>query len=103
MLIKERFDALKAERAAADAAPPSLTDRGTGTLERRREACAVLDCPPDLSDVLARAEAELRRRVFDAYRLSVAIDKQRHSTAREGVSSAFTRPVTFRASSLMSP
>lgn len=88
MLIKERVDALKAEHAAADAALPSLTDRGTGTLERRREACAVLDGPPDLSDALARAEAKLRRRVFDAYRLSVAIDNNALNCTVKGSSRA---------------
>jgi hypothetical protein len=55
-------------------------------------ACAVLDGLPDLSDALARADPELRRRVFDASRLSVAIDKnaaQIHVKAL--VSSAFKK------------
>jgi hypothetical protein len=69
-----------------------LTDRGTGAAIDVDDACAVLDGLPDLSDALARAEPELRRRVFDAFRLSVAIDKnaaQIHVKAL--VSSAFTK------------
>ena len=59
---------------------------------------AVLNGLPDLSDALASAEPELRRRVFDAFRLSVAIDKnaaQIHVKAL--ISSAFTRARDFES------
>jgi len=56
------------------------------------DACAVLDGLPDLGDALARAEPELRRRVFDAFRLSVAIDKNAAQIPVKAlVSSAFTK------------
>jgi hypothetical protein len=100
-----RVERLKAERAAADRALAELEgSRNGATSIDVDDACPVLDRLPDLAAAPARAEPELRRRVFDAFRLSVAIDKnaaQIHVKAL--VSSAFTKPATFRASSLMSP
>jgi hypothetical protein len=92
-LVKERVERLKSERAAADGALAELDgSRNGATSIDVDDACAVLDGLPDLAAALARADPELRRRVFDAFRLSVAIDKnaaQIHVKAL--VSSAFTK------------
>jgi site-specific DNA recombinase len=92
-LVKERVERLKAERAEADGALAELNGSRNGAAAIDVDnACAVLDGLPDLRDALARAEPDLLRRVFDAFRLSVAIDKnaaQIHVKAL--VSSAFTK------------
>jgi len=55
-------------------------------------ACEILDSLPDLTEALAAAEPELRRRVFDAFRLSVSLDRNAHQIhVKALVSSAFTK------------
>ena len=39
------------------------------------DACEILDSLPDLTEALAATDPELRRRVFDAFRLSVSLDR----------------------------
>jgi hypothetical protein len=57
---------------------------------------------PDLTEALAAADPELRRGVFDAFRLSVSLDRNsRQIHVKALVSSAFTKPATFRVWSLM--
>jgi hypothetical protein len=56
------------------------------------EACAILDSLPDLSEALAAADPELRRRVFDAFRLSVTLDRNAcQIQVKALISSAFSK------------
>lgn len=56
------------------------------------DACTILDSLPDLGEAFVRAEPELRRRVSDAFRLSVAIDENAAQVRVKAlVSSAFTQ------------
>jgi hypothetical protein len=51
-----------------------------------------LDSLPDLTEALAYADPELRRRVFDAFRLAVALDRNaRQIRVKALTSSAFTK------------
>lgn len=62
---------------------------GAGTDPEARE---LLDNLPRLNDALSRAEPQLRRRVFDAFRLSVATDhKAGQIRLKALVSSAFAK------------
>jgi hypothetical protein len=40
-----------------------------------KQACEILQALPDLGDALSAAEPELRRRVYEAFRLTVTLDK----------------------------
>ena len=56
------------------------------------DACEILDAVPDLGKRLVTADPELRRNVYDAFRLSVEIDRNQGQTTLEAlVSSASTR------------
>jgi site-specific DNA recombinase len=91
-LVGERIRALKAEREEAEAALASIeqTDREDEILPVD-EACALLDSLPDLRADLASADPELRRRIYDAFRLAVEIDRNAgHIRLKALISSAFT-------------
>jgi hypothetical protein len=52
----------------------------------------ILDSLPNLSEALAAADPELRRRVFEAFRLAVALDRNAGQIRVKAlVSSAFTK------------
>jgi hypothetical protein len=68
--VGERIRALKAERQEAEAAIAAL-----------EEACAILDSLPNLGKALAAADPQLRRRIYEAFRLAVEIDLFSHSAA----------------------
>ena len=92
LLVGERIEALKGEREQTQAA---LTDleiaaRENGAVDLE-DARLVLDGIPDLGKSLTAAEPKLRRAVFDAFRLSVEIDRNAgHLRVKALVSSAFT-------------
>jgi hypothetical protein len=66
-------------------------DRQNGTVDPE-EACAVLDGIPDLGELLAEADPQQRRAVFDAFRLSVEIDRNSGQLRLKAlVSSAFSQ------------
>jgi hypothetical protein len=75
------------------AAVAELDDAGrTGTAIDLDDACEILDSLlPTLSEVLASADPELRGRVFEAFRLAVALDRNAgHIRVKALISSAFT-------------
>lgn len=76
VLVGERIRALKGKREVAEAALAELEadDRQNGAVDLK-DACAVLDGIPDLGEALAEADPKQRRAVFDAFRLSVEIDR----------------------------
>jgi hypothetical protein len=80
--VGERIRALKAERPDAEAAIAALEEdrrqRGAVDLE---EAGAILDSLPNLGKALAAADPQLRRRVYEAFRLAVEIDLFSHNAA----------------------
>jgi len=80
--VGERIRALKAERPEAEVAIAALEEdrrqRGAVDLE---EACAILDSLPNLGKALAAANPQLRRRVYEAFRLAVEIDLFSHNAA----------------------
>lgn len=91
-LVGERIEALKRERVETEAALNDLElearRNGAVDLEDARE---VLESLPDLGQALADAEPKLRRAVFDAFRLSVEIDRNAgHLRIKALVSSAFS-------------
>ncbi|MBK5218192.1 MAG: hypothetical protein JJE35_00135 [Thermoleophilia bacterium] len=56
------------------------------------EAAAIIDSLPDISKALAEADPELRRAVFEAFRLRVEIDRNSGLIRLKAlVSSAFSR------------
>lgn len=72
MLVGERIRALEAERKQAETALATLDlERRDRTALDIEDACAVLDSLPDLAKTLAKAEPELRRRVYEAFYLAV--------------------------------
>ena len=75
-LVGERIRELKAERQEVEAAIAQLDhEQRNGEGFDVEEAAAVLDSLPDLSKPLAEADPELRRSVFEAFRLRVEIDR----------------------------
>ena len=92
LLVGKRIEALKGEHQQTQAA---LTDleiaaRQNGAVDYE-DARLVLDGIPDLGESLVTAEPKLRRSVFDAFRLSVEIDRNTsHLRVKALVSSAFT-------------
>ncbi len=87
----ERISALKSERQRAETALAQLD------LQRRErtgidldQACAILDALPDLSKLPAKADPELRRRIYDAFQLAVELDRNKPQIRLKAlVSSAF--------------
>jgi hypothetical protein len=76
VLIGDRIRALKAEHHNVEAAIAELDDdRRQRTGLELDDACAVLDGLPNPHSALAAADPKLRRQVYDAFRLSVEIDR----------------------------
>lgn len=90
-LVGKRIRVLRAEREEAAAALAQLegSRRDDGTVDVD-DACAILGALPDLGKPLAEADPELRRAVFDAFRLRVEIDRNAGQVRLKAlVSSAF--------------
>jgi len=92
-LVGERIRELKAEREEIEAAIAQLDQaQRNGEGFDVEEAPAVLDSLPDLSKPLAEADPELRRSVFEAFRLRVEIDRNAGLIRLKAlVSSAFSQ------------
>jgi site-specific DNA recombinase len=92
-LVRDRVETLKAERDELQAALAELDDAArTDTAINVDDACEILDSLPNLTEALAAADPELRRRVFDAFRLAVAIDRNAGQIRVKAlISSAFTK------------
>jgi site-specific DNA recombinase len=76
VLVGDRIRDLKAEREAAQAALSQLEDdRRDNTAVDPEDAAAIFAALPDLGAALAGADPELRRAVFDAFRLRAEIDR----------------------------
>jgi DNA invertase Pin-like site-specific DNA recombinase len=92
-LVRDRVETLKAERDELQAALGELDDaRRTDTAIDLDDACEILDSLPNLTEALAAADPELRRRVFDAFRLAVALDRNAGQIRVKAlISSAFTK------------
>jgi hypothetical protein len=68
------------------------------------DACEIIDSLPNLTEALALADPELRRRVFDAFRLAVALDRNAGQIRVKAlISSAFTKSRDLQTWSLMGP
>jgi hypothetical protein len=104
-LVRDRVETLKAERDELQAPLAELDDPGrTDAAIDVDDACEILDSLPNLTEALAAADPELRRRVFDAFRLAVAIDRNAGQIRVKAlISSAFTKTATFTTWSLMGP
>ena len=91
-LVRDRIAALKTQRAEIDtelAALQPTQPNGSINLDEARE---ILNALPDLGKALSTADTETRRGVFDAFRLSVALDRNAHQIQVKAlVSSAFTK------------
>jgi len=92
VLVGERIRSLKGERQQSETALAQLD-----LLQRERigldldEACAVLDCLPDLSKPLAKADPELRRSVYEAFQFGIELDRNKPEIRLKAlVSSAFS-------------
>jgi site-specific DNA recombinase len=91
VVVGERIRALKTEREETQAALAQLEDthRDSAAVDPE-DAAGILDALPDLGTTLAHADPELRRAVFEAFRLSVEIDRNAHELRIKAlVSSAF--------------
>jgi hypothetical protein len=99
VLVGDRIRALKAEHHNVQAAIAELDDdRRQRTGLDLDDACAVLDGLPNLREALAAADPKLRRQVYDAFRLSVEIDRnQAQIRLKALVSSAFTEATDLEA------
>jgi hypothetical protein len=99
VLVGDRIRALKTERQQAELAITHLDDdrhRRTGL--DVDDACAILDGLPNLHNALAAADPKLRRQVYDAFRLSVEIDRnQAQIRLKALVSSALTEATDLEA------
>jgi len=91
MLVGKRIGALKTEREEAEVALAQLEDsRRDSTTANPDDALAVLGALPDFGKRLAAADPEVRRAVFDAFRLRVEIDRNAGQIRLKAlVSSAF--------------
>jgi len=92
-LVRDRVETLKAERDELQAALAELDDAArTETAIDLDDACEILDSLPNLTEALALADPELRRRVSDAFRLAVALDRNAGQIRVKAlISSAFTK------------
>lgn len=92
-LVGERIRELKVERQEVEAAIAQLDQAArNGEGFDVEEAAAVLDSLPDLAKPLAEADPELRRSVFEAFRLRVEIDRNAGLIRLKAlVSSAFSQ------------
>ena len=91
VVVGERIRALKSERAEVDIVLAQLEDaRRDSTAVDPADAAAVLSSLPDLGAGLAAADPDVRRAVFDAFRLQVEIDRNASQVRLKAmVSSAF--------------
>ncbi len=92
-MVGERIRKLKEERKQAEAAiaetEPDLHDQDSVALSLE-QACETLDSLPDLREALAKADPKTRRAVYEAFRLSVEIDRNAGQIRMKAlVSSAF--------------
>jgi hypothetical protein len=89
--------------ATGAAAPAELDDAGrTDTAIDVDDACEILDSLSNLTEALAAADPALRRRVFDAFRLALTIDRNAGQIrAKALISSAFTKTRDLQHRSLM--
>ncbi len=115
-VVGERIRALKEKRSEAETALAGLAaEERQDSVTDIDAACEVLDGIPDLSEALTSADPKLRRAVFDAFRLSVEIDRNagqlrvkalvssafngvrdlKSLVANEGVAGAGFEPATF--------
>jgi hypothetical protein len=92
-VVRDRVEALKAERDELQAALAAFDDADRAdTAIELDDACEILDSLPNLTEALAVADPELRRRVFDAFRLTVALDRNAGQISVKAlISSAFTK------------
>jgi hypothetical protein len=92
-LVGERIRALKAQRQEIEALLTQLDhDNRNGDHLDAEESTAILESLPDLSKALKEADPELRRAVFEAFRLRVEIDRNSGLIRLKAlVSSAFSR------------
>ena len=75
-IVGERIRALKVERQEIETLVAQLDhNNGHGDRLDAKEGAAILDSLPDLSKALKEADPELRRAVFEAFRLRVEIDR----------------------------
>lgn len=90
-VVGKRIRALKTEREEAEAALAQLEgSRRDSTAIDPVETLAVLDALPDLGKSLMAADPDIRRAVFDAFRLRVEIDRNSGQIRLKAlVSSAF--------------
>jgi hypothetical protein len=99
VLVGERIRELKGKREEAETALAELDadDRQNGTVDLK-DAFAVLDGIPDLGEALAEANPEQRRAVFDAFRLSVEIDRNAGQLRLKALaSSAFSQACDLKS------
>ena len=98
MLVGKRIGALKTEREEAEVALALLEDsRRDSTTADPDDALAVLGALPDFGKRLAAADPEIRRAVFDAFRLRVDIDRNAGQIRLKAlVSSAFGEATNLR-------
>ncbi len=91
MVVGKRIGALKTEREEAEVALAQLEDsRRDSTTADPDDALAVLGALHDFGKRLAAADPEVRRAVFDAFRLRVEIDRNAGQIRLKAlVSSAF--------------
>ncbi len=91
LVVGKRIRILKTEREQAAAALAQLEgSRRDSSAVDVEDACAVLGALPDLGKRLAAADPELRRAVFEAFRLRVEIDRNAGQIRLKAlVSSAF--------------
>jgi hypothetical protein len=99
VLVGDRIRALKAEHQNVEAAIAELDDdRRQRTGLDLDDACVVLDGLPNLRETLTAADPKLRRQVYDAFRLTVEIDRNEAQIRLKAlVSSAFAGATDLEA------
>ena len=91
VLVGERIRALKRERQECELALAQLDgEQRQHAIVNLDDACAMFGALPDLAAPLAKADPELRRRVFEAFHFSVELDRNKPEIRMKAlVSSAF--------------
>lgn len=74
VLVAQRIEALKTERAEHELAPLDRAKQIHAALNLA-EAGALLESTPDLRTQLHASDPEVRRQLYDAFRLSVELDR----------------------------
>ena len=92
VLVGERIRALKGERHQAETALAQMDlQQRQRTILDLEDACGVLDSLPNLAKPLAKADPELRRRVYEAFHFAVELDRNRPQVRLKAlISSAFS-------------